>query len=202
MIGITGRERMVSTIVASTRSSAPSSPADRLDQRRVRLRVADEALPGPGEGVRGRLVAGEHQGEELVAQFFVVERLALLGPRLQQQREDVAALLEVGRPAPLARSPRRSAGRASPRPSFSRPIGSSRPTCSSSVSWAVGQVEAATVLRIARPQRRLRRPRRGLALDAEDPGHDHVERDRLHPRRQRHRLADRPVVDLPLGRLR
>ncbi len=79
-------------IVASTRSSASLAGADRLEQGLVGLRVADQALPGPGERVGRRLVAGEDEGEELVAEFFVVHRLALLGPRLQQQREDVAAL--------------------------------------------------------------------------------------------------------------
>ena len=69
--------------------------AGRLAQRLVGVGVADQALPGPGERVGGRLVAGEDEGEQLVADFFVVHRLALLGPRLQEQREDVAALLEV-----------------------------------------------------------------------------------------------------------
>ena len=92
IIGITGRERIVSTIVASTCSSAPSPARTALAQRLVGGGVADQALPGPGQRVGGRLVAGEDEGEQLVAQFFVVQRLALLGPRLQQQREDVAAL--------------------------------------------------------------------------------------------------------------
>ena len=39
------------------------------------------------------------------------------------------------------------------------------------------------------------------ALDAEDAGHDHVERDRLHARRDRERPADWPAVDLALGDL-
>jgi hypothetical protein len=42
---------------------------------------------------------------------------------------------------------------------------------------------------------------RGRAVDAEDPGHDHVEGDLLHPRRERERPGDRPAVDLALGDL-
>jgi hypothetical protein len=45
----------------------------------------------------------------------------------------------------------------------------------------------------------LRRAALGLPLDAEDPGHDHVERDRLHVRGQGKGAADRPAVDLALG---
>ena len=110
-IGTTGRERIVSMIVASIASSAPVAGADRLDQALVRVGVADQPLPGPGERVGGRLVAGEDQGEQLVADFVVGQLLALLGPRLQQQREDVAALVEVVGAAPRRRSRRPSAGR-------------------------------------------------------------------------------------------
>ena len=67
-------------------------------------------------------MAGEDQGEQLVAEFFVVDRLALLGPRLQQQREDVAALLEVARRRGARGSRRRSAGRACAAPSLISPI--------------------------------------------------------------------------------
>ena len=61
---------------------------------------AHQALPGPGERVGGGLVPGEHEREQLVAQLVVGERLAVLGARLQQQREDVAALVEVLGAAP------------------------------------------------------------------------------------------------------
>ena len=89
-------------------------------------------------------MAGEDQGEQLVADFVVGQRLAVLGPRLQQQREDVAALVEVVGAAALRRSPRRSAGRAARARAGSRPTGSSRPTFISSPIWAIGLVEAAT----------------------------------------------------------
>ena len=38
----------------------------------------------------------------------------------------------------------------------------------------------------------------GAPLDAEDPRHDHVERDRLHARGERERLANWPAFDLAL----
>ena len=65
-------------------------------------RVADEPLPRPGQRVGGRLVAREDEREQLVAELAVGQRLAVLGARLQQQREDVAALVEVGRPGGAA----------------------------------------------------------------------------------------------------
>ena len=92
MIGTTGRERIALDDRRLDLLLGAVAGADRLAQRLVRVGVADQALPGPGERVGGRLVAGEDQGEQLVADFFVGQRLALLGPRLQQQREDVAAL--------------------------------------------------------------------------------------------------------------
>jgi hypothetical protein len=46
-------------------------------------------------------VAGQHQSQQLVAQLAVGERLALLGAGAQQEREDVAASLEVAGAATL-----------------------------------------------------------------------------------------------------
>ena len=92
IIGITGRERIVSTIVASICSSASSpartasssaSWASGLRTRRSQAQASELAVVSWPARTRD---------EQLVAQFFVVQRLALLGPRLQQQREDVAAL--------------------------------------------------------------------------------------------------------------
>jgi hypothetical protein len=42
----------------------------------------------------------------------------------------------------------------------------------------------------------------GLAVDTEDPGHDHLERDRLHRRRQREWAPQRPAFDLALSSVR
>jgi hypothetical protein len=58
-------------------------------------------------------------------------------------------------------------------------------------------LDTATRFLVTPLRRALRRP----ALDAEDPGHDHVEGDRLHARRQRKGLVQRPVVDLAFGRV-
>ena len=89
-------------IVASIASSAAVAGADRLDQPLVGVGVADQPLPGPGQRVGRRLVAGEDEGEQLGADFVVGQLLALLGPRQQQQGEDVAALVEVARPGAAA----------------------------------------------------------------------------------------------------
>ena len=96
--GITGRERMLSTIVASIVASAASPERAASRRRSWAFGAANEPLPGPGQGVRSGLVPGEDEGEQLVAELPVAQCLALLGPCLQQQREDVAAFAEVGRP--------------------------------------------------------------------------------------------------------
>ena len=101
IIGITGRERIASVDDRARPSSASSPRADGLAQPVVGVGDAHEPLPGPGERVGGRLVAGEHEREQLVAQLLVGQRLAVLGRRLEQQREDVAALAEVGGGAAL-----------------------------------------------------------------------------------------------------
>ena len=81
------------------------------------------------------------------------------------------------------------------------PTGSSRPMFINSASCALFHVDACTSPRTARRSPCSGRPALGLALDAEDPGHDHVERDRLHPRCQRDRRVERPAVDLAVGGL-
>ena len=63
----------------------------------------------------------------------------------------------------------------------------------SSATWPIGLVVSADQLQDRLAQAVLGRAGRRLALDAEDAGHDHVERDRLHARRERERLADRPA---------
>ena len=63
--------------------------------------VAHEALDRPGQRGRRRLVAGDEQRHELVAQLDVGHRLAVLVAGEQQHREDVVALGQVGRRAAL-----------------------------------------------------------------------------------------------------
>ena len=74
-------------------------------------RVADQALQGPAQRRRRRLVAGQQQGHQLVAQLEVGQRLAVLVAGLQQHREDVVVAARVGLGAAGVRSPRRRPGR-------------------------------------------------------------------------------------------
>src|SRR4029077_6807688 len=55
----------------------------------------EEKVKGPGERRRRRLVAGEQQRHQLVAQVGVVHPLAVLEASLHQLREDVVTLLEA-----------------------------------------------------------------------------------------------------------
>ena len=82
-------------------------------QPRPRVRVAGEPLERPRQRGRRRLVAGDQQRHELVAQLGVGHRRAVvLVAGAEQHREHVVALGDVGRRAAardlLARSPRRA----------------------------------------------------------------------------------------------
>jgi hypothetical protein len=144
-------------------------------------------------------VPREHEREQLVAQLDVRQRRAVLMARLQQQRQDVPPVLEIGRALARADHP---VGRRVEQPDrrLVQPDRLGLP--------GVGQVAELRHRRGREPdqaadrlaQAVLRRALRRLAVDAEDPGHDHVERDRLHARRERERLADRPAVDLAVRR--
>ena len=91
----------------------PQGLLDRRGQVRVRagldliaqalelLRMAAETLDRPGERGRGRLVAGDEQGEQLVTHLFVAHRAAVPVSGADQHREDVVALLEAPRPPVL-----------------------------------------------------------------------------------------------------
>ena len=61
----------------------------------VGVGCADETLPSPSQGVRRRLMPGENEREQLVAQLLIGHGLAVLGRRLEEHGEDVAALAEV-----------------------------------------------------------------------------------------------------------
>ena len=172
--------------------------ADRLAQAVMRLGRADEALPGPGERVRGRLVAGEDEGQELVADLAVAQFLAVLGPGQEELGEDVAALAEV---VGAAAAGDHRVGRAVEE--VERDLGESDRLVAEEVHQLADLGD-----RLGRggdqalgrePQPELGGVAARDALDPEDPGHDHVERYRLHPRRERERPADRPAIDLALG---
>ena len=64
--------------------------------------MGQQQLDRPGHRGRGRLVTGEQQGDELVAQLVVGHRLAVLVARADQHREDVVALGDVRVGAALA----------------------------------------------------------------------------------------------------
>ena len=64
---------------------------ERLAQASHRLGVAHQPLERPGQAGRGRLVPGQQQGDQLVAERAVVQAVAVLVPRLDQHREHVIA---------------------------------------------------------------------------------------------------------------
>ncbi len=169
--------------------------AHQLAQPVVGGRGAQEPLEGPRHGVGGRLVAGEDERHELVAQLMVGERLALLVAGGEQHREHVAAPVAVsGRPA-LA-DDRVHLAVDHPHHRGEHPLGLEM----ARVAQLHEQVQGRHRGGQHSPQR-LAHPALGGGgvrrhADAEDPAHDHLERHRLHPRRERERLAERPVVDL------
>src|SRR3954468_11377833 len=108
-IGSTGRSRSVSLTTASAYSSSPAAAplgvlslagGGLLGRARELVGVPDEPLHGPGQRVGRGLVTRDQEGHQLVAQLGVAHRAAVLVAPLEQQAEDVVALLEVGRPPP------------------------------------------------------------------------------------------------------
>ncbi len=154
--------------------------------------MAEQALEGPGQRVGRGLVAGEHERQQLVAELLVGEALALLGLRIEQQGEDVGAAFG---PAPgldhrvhvAVEVGERGLGHA-------HGLVLARVHELEELSLGTGGQVHEHANRP--PERVLGSARHGLALDAEDAGHDHVEGDGLHARRERERRADRPAVDL------
>ena len=130
--------------------------------------MAHDALERPAERGRGRLVAGEQQRHQLVAQLGVGQRLSVLVARGEQQREDVVALGGVRsarRAADLARRRRR---RPAPSARGSGPTGcagcapSELVSCSSSSrAWlaVASSMRAQRRGRGARPRGRRRTPK-------------------------------------------
>ena len=70
-----------------------------LARPRAHARVVQHQVEGPGQPGGRRLVPGQQQGEQLVADLAVGERHAVLVAGQQQPGEHVVALLEVGRGA-------------------------------------------------------------------------------------------------------
>ena len=88
--GTTGRRRSVSLTTASRYSLVAG--ARLLAQPASTSGCAHQPLERPGERGGGRLVAGDEQRHQLVAQLVVAQRRAVRVAGGQQQREDVVAL--------------------------------------------------------------------------------------------------------------
>ena len=135
---------------------------------------------------------GEQQGHELVAHLIIGHGPALVVACQQQLRQDVAALLEVGRVTPLPdlgdkRLIECIPGPDEPRPRGVRPeLAIARGEEQEGVPAKSGDREDVTAQFIAAR----------AFVDTEDDPHDDVEGDRLHARAQRERLAYRPAIDL------
>ncbi len=151
--------------------------------------MAQEQVEGPGERRRGGLVPREEQGHELIAKLVVAHRLTVLETGGDEHREDVLAIRQVWVCAPL---------------------GDLR--TQQLVDFGVSTLERRERVRPPEapgeqdPQLQERRRRLGEQVaeqlsqprdapwvaDAEDGPQDHLERQRLHARVDRERLADRP----------
>ena len=83
---------------------------DLLQQAPERGRLAGEALEGPRQRRRGRLVARDEKRHQLVAELLVAHRRPVLVAGVEEHREDVVAALASRGDAP------RSARRAGDRP--------------------------------------------------------------------------------------
>jgi hypothetical protein len=169
---------------------------ERAAQLRQHVRVADQALDRPGEARRGRLVPGSEHGDELVAQFPVAHRGARLVAGVEQQREDVVALLVTGlgpsQPDLFVDEPVEGGPRALEAvPGTERPEVAAQHREGGDDSDPLGEV-VDQPLETAEPR---------LVVDAEDGPHDHRQGDPLGVRPQRERLADRPALHLPPRRL-
>ena len=161
------------------------------------LGVADQALHRPGERGRGGLVAGDQQGQQLVADLGVAHRAAVLVAGGDQHREDVVALGEVLGQAALGDlgvdqlvDPLDAAAEGG---DVADPLRSDQEDRSEEPRVG-GEVEEAAQ---SRPQRVHPCP----VVDAEDSLEDDLQRYRLHPRSQLVGGAGRPALDLPHGDL-
>ena len=201
MIGITGRERMPSMIVASTCSAAPRVGAHRF-----------------AAGSRVRRACGRAAPRSRRAELAVVSCPASTSVISSSRSSRRSA---AGHPRSVAPSSSERMSRRSSRSSACRRLliraythrsGTSEPEPGEAErlfvsdvhqlarAWRRACVEARSSCSDREAQARARAvPEARASLDAEDSGHDHVEGDRLHPWRERKGTADRPAVDLTLG---
>jgi hypothetical protein len=141
-------------------------------------------------------VSGDQQRHELVAEFPIRERVAVLVSGLQEQRQDVGPVAEVGGLAAtgdLGEQLGVDLGELAPEAAEAhQPIGAE-------------EAEHEAAARVGRPRHQA--PQAGgeplecrPLLNAEDRAQNDPERDGVHPRQRGHRHAGRPGRDLPAGR--
>ena len=140
---------------------------------------------------------GDQQRHQLVAQLGVREPRAVLVPRLQEQREDVATIAEVGgRPSPRDLAVQLGVHRRRLAPEAiepHQPVGSQ-------------EAEHERAARVGRPAREApQQPTEPFepwpVLHAEHRPQYHAQRDRVHPRQRRLRTVQRPGRHLAPGRV-
>ena len=171
--------------------------ADLLGQACQRGRGMREQVEGPGEGGRRRLVSGEQQRHELVAQLPVAHRAAVLEARREQQREHVRA-------GHRAAAPRGDVGQqqlvdlgGQRREALER-RGAAEPARGEHAE--ADRDRGGAVEQLRQHDAQAREP---VAIgDAEDDAQDHLERDRAHPRLERQLGPHGPALDLGARDLR
>ena len=158
------------------------------------LGVAEDQVEGPGEAGRGRLVAGEQQGHQLVAEVGVGEALAVLEAGEDQRGEDVVALLEV--------VPRAVLGDLGVEQvvDLAEPVLEAVPDVLAAAEAAQQQGAQLDPVRPGLGQEVAEQVAQALEPrpvgDAEHDPEDHLERDRLHVGMERELPPERPGVDL------
>ena len=187
--GTTGRRRSVSLTTASRYSSVAGRAARPAPlEHRGRAR---EPLERPGERGRGRLVAGDEQRHQLVAQLRVGQRVR------RPRRARRAAARRCRRASAPSGSARRAADLlveqlvglgargaiAAPRAARPGAAAGERERQHPASGWRSCRAGAAAARRA--------RSRRRSVLDAEDRAQDHLERDRLHARQHGERRVRR-----------
>ena len=188
--GTAGHRRSVSLTTASMYSSLVAREHLRAQAREL-LGVAQQALERPCQRGRGGPVG--QQRDQFVAHLLVAHRRAALVVRLLEHRED--ALVPRAGPA------RRGAGappRAAPLPPARSPRGSGRcgPASASRTRPAASAGAGSLSQLVRRSSSTRRRSSCSPSVVAEDRAHHHLVADRLHPRPQLERLANRPAGDL------
>ena len=150
----------------------------------------------------GGLVARHQQRHQLVAQLLVRHATAILVTRLDQHRQHVVALLEVGGAPAARRSPRRAARSPGAIDAAERGHADSRyGPITAIVAMRRGSEPQASTSR----EGRLRAGARSAMWSSRHPEHGaphHLEGDRLHARPQLDRAARRPGLHLAVGHAR